>query len=74
MTIIVNIESYYSHGVTNIGGEFMTIFLILSLVITLLLIDTKHWNILSTDTMYICLNPLLLTFVTIIISKMMITI
>lgn len=53
----------------DIGGEFMTVFLIVSLVLALLLIDTKYWNKLSSTTLGMCSDSLLLTFIAIVIFK-----
>lgn len=74
MSIIANTGSYYSVEVITIGGEFTTIFLIIYLVIALLFIDTKYWNKLVANTIDTCSGPLLLVLISIVISKIMMTI
>ena len=69
MSIISN--SVYSPEIINVGGEFMVIFLIITLIISLLLVDTKYWNRCIFD---LSSNPLLLTFIAIVIFKIMIII
>ena len=72
MSIISN--SAYSPEIINVGGEFMTVFVIVILVMSLLLTDTEHWNKYISNMFDIGSNPLLLTFVAIIIFKIMLII
>jgi len=71
MSVIVYLNSHNhdSIDIINIGGGFMTTFLIISLSIALLLVGTKYWNKITSDTFDICSHPLLLVFVMIIIFK-----
>ena len=71
MSIIAYLNSHNHNGVDviNIGGGFMTIFLIISLSIALLLVGTKYWDKITSDTFDVCSHPLLLVFVMIIIFR-----
>lgn len=71
MSVVAYLNNYDSVNIINIGGGLMTFFLIISLSIALLLIDTKYWNKFSSDTLDICSHPLLLVFIMIIIFKIM---
>lgn len=64
----------YPIEIINIGGELMTIFLIISIVISLLLIDTKYWNKYISGMLDTCSNPLLLIFAIIVIFRIMLVI
>ena len=72
MSIISN--SIFPPGIINIGGEYMTVFMIVVLIMSLLLVGTKYWNKYISNIFDISSNPLLLTFVAIVIFKIMITI
>ena len=72
MSIISN--SVYSPEIINIGGEFMTVFMIVILVMSLLLTDTEYWNKYISDMFDIGSNSLLLTFVAIVTFKIMLII
>jgi hypothetical protein len=63
-----------SSEVTYVIGEFVTIFLIIILSISLLVSDTKYWSEYISRSINIYSSPLLLTFVTIVIHKIMIVI
>lgn len=52
-------------------GEFVSIFLIIILSISLLVSDTKYWNEYISRGISIYSSPLLLIFVTIVINKIM---
>ncbi len=67
MTIITN---YYSPETIYTAGEIVSIFLIVILIITLLISDTKYWNKQIADTFDVFSTPLLLVFIAIIIFKM----
>ena len=64
----------YPLDIVNIGGELMTIFLIISLIISLLLTNTKYWNRHVSDIFDMCSNPLLLTFMLIVIFRIILII
>lgn len=58
----------------NIAGEFVTIFLIISLIAALLLSNSKYWNRLTSESFDICRYSLFLTFMTIVIFKIIMVI
>lgn len=66
-----NIMTTYPTETLFIGGEFTTIFLIISLMISFLLIDTKYWNKYISNNLDVCSQPLLLIFIMIIIYRTM---
>lgn len=70
MGIIPNIRTISP----DIIGEFVSIFLIVILSISFLVSDTKYWNEYISSSINIYSSPLLLTFVTIVIHKIMIII
>lgn len=72
MSIISN--SVYSPEIINVGGEFMTVFMIVVLIVSLLLTNTEYWNKYVSNVFDISSNPLLLTFVVIVIFKIMLII
>lgn len=80
MTIITNIgnnyysNNYYSPETIYTGGELVSIFLIISLIIAFLVADTKYWNRQIADTLGAYSNPLLLVFIAIVIFKIVIII
>lgn len=55
--------------IINIGGEFITIFLIVSIITVLLLMNTRYWDKIVLDTVDICHSSLLLTFMAIVIFE-----
>lgn len=67
MSIISN--SIYVSEITNIGGEYMTLFVFAILIMSLLLINTKYDNRYVSNLFDTIVSPLLLTFLVIIISK-----
>lgn len=67
MSIISN--SVYSPEIINVGGEFMTILLVIIFIISILLTDTKYWNRCISNTFDIFSNSLLLIFVIIVVYK-----
>ena len=69
MSIIANIGSYYSSDIIYIGGMLMTIFLIISIITVLLLVDTKFWNTLVENTISAVSICMLLVFILILSSK-----
>lgn len=74
MIVIINlISGVYktSIEILAIGGEFATIFLIISLSISVFVSDTKYWNRCNSYTLDMCTDPMLVVFVTIAISKVM---
>jgi hypothetical protein len=70
MSIISN--SLYSPEILNVGGEFMTAFLIIVLIMSLFLTDTKYWGEFTSSTFNVSFNPLLLVFLAIVIFEIMI--
>lgn len=69
MSIISN--SVYPPEIIYIGGGLMTVFLIIALIMSLFLVDTKYWNICVSNIFDISFNTLLLVFATIVIFKTM---
>ena len=55
--------------VIDIGGKFTTVSLIVSMVITLLLSETKYWNKYISDTLDMNSHTLLSVFIIMVISK-----
>lgn len=74
MVIMTMIGQYISNirAFSVIGGEFASIFLIILLSISFFLSDTKYWNRYTSNTLNICTNPLLLTFMSIVIFNIMV--
>jgi hypothetical protein len=71
IVIIPNMQTISSE-VTYLIGEFMYMFLIVILLISLLVSDTKYWNEYTSKSINVYSSSLLLTFVTIVIHKIMI--
>jgi hypothetical protein len=68
----VNITSdVYSTSVEiiSVGEKFATIFLAISLLISVFLSDTKYWNKYTSDTLDICSDSMLIVFVMTVINK-----
>lgn len=59
----------YSIDMNTVGGEIITILLVILLLISLLLFDSKYMKEFSADTLDICSKPLLLVFMVIITFK-----
>ena len=59
----------YPLDIINIGGEFITALLIISLIISLLLIHTKYWNRYNSNIIETCSYAMLVTFIEILIFK-----
>lgn len=57
-----------------IGGEFATVFLIISLSISLLISGTKYWNKYNSNVIGTCTNPILVVFAGIAISNIILII
>jgi len=79
--VIVGMIGQYIGVIPNIRiispdviGEFVSIFLIVILSISFLASDTKYWSEYISSNMNICSGPLLLTFITIVIHKIMLII
>lgn len=68
--IVPNIQTI-SSDITGAIGKLVSIFLIIILSISLLVSDTKYWNKYMSNTVNIYSIPLLLTFVTVVIHKIM---
>lgn len=71
---MIIINGTYPSSVANIEGEFVAVFLIVTIVVSLLLSYTKHWNDYNSDVIDTCLYPALVTFAGIVIFKVMLAI
>jgi len=71
VSIITNIGSL---DILNIGGEYVSVFLIIIFSISLLVSDTVYWNEHISNALKICSNPLLIIFITIVIFKIILVI
>lgn len=71
--VIPNVQTPSSE-VMYVIGEFVSIFLIIILSISFLMSDTKYWNEYISRNVNIYSSPLILTFITIVIHKIMIII
>lgn len=60
-----------SSNITNTSGQFTTICLIISIVITLLLSGTKYWNKYASDITDMSSSSLLSLFIIIVVYKIM---
>lgn len=63
-----------SKEILDIGGGFVTIFLIFSLLVSLLLANTKYWKRLVPETLNMCTKTLLSVFIIVMIFKIMLVI
>lgn len=59
----------YSPNVADVEGEFVAIFLMVAIVVSLLLSYTRHWNTYNSNVVDTCLYPTLVTFVGIVVFK-----
>lgn len=66
--IISNVN--YPINVIIIGGEFMTVLLIISLFISVLTSYTKYWDKYRSRILDACIYPLILILIEIVIFKM----
>ena len=73
MSIVANTQNISSDIIIT-GGEFISIFLIIVLSISLLVSDTKYWNDNISNMLKTYSNPLLVTFLAIVSYKIMIII
>jgi len=73
MNIISN-RIALSSEIIYVIGEFMSLFLVIILLISYLISDTKYWNEYVSNTINICSKPLLLAFAAIVIHRIMIVI
>lgn len=64
----------YSLDIINIGGEFTTVLLIISLIISVLLAYTKYWNRYNSNIIDMCSHPMLIIFIETVIFKIMLII
>lgn len=67
MSIISNTR--FSTETIAVGGEVTTVLLIIFIVTSLLLLDSKYWNRYISYTYSMCSDSLLLTFTAILIAK-----
>lgn len=65
---VSNIQTFSPEEIAA-GAGFVSIFLAISLSILLLTLDTKYWNKYVSNTFGMCVNSILLTFVVIVIYK-----
>lgn len=65
----LNMITTHSSDIIAIGGGFMTLLLIVILIISILMVNTKYWNKYISNTLDTCSNCLLLTFITIVIFR-----
>lgn len=72
MNIISNVQ--LSAEIPDIGGNIAMIFFIVSLILSLLLAGTKYWNRYVSDTFSMSFGPLLLTFMMVVIFKVILVI
>jgi len=72
MSIITN--AIFSPDIIEIGGRYMTVFLIIVLIASLLTTDTKYWNRYVSNIFDTSSNPLLLIFGAIVIFKIILII
>lgn len=73
-TIVIpqyNVFGSLSPDVIYISGEFITVCLIIFMIVTLLLSETKYWNMYISDTLDMNSNTLLSIFIVMAISKIM---
>lgn len=66
--IISNVN--YPINVIAIGGEFMTVLLVISLFISVLAPYTKYWDKYRSGILDACIYPLILILTEIVIFKM----
>ncbi len=69
---ISNIQAQFPPDVIAEGGTITTLSLVISLSIALLISDSKYWNKWASSTFDICVSSLFLTFIAIIILKIII--
>ena len=73
MSIVASTQNF-SANIISMSGEFISIFLIIILSVSLLISDTKYWNGYISNILKTWSNPLLVTFVAIVIYKIMLVI
>ncbi len=72
MTIISN--GQFPLEIITTGGDYTIIFLIILLIISLLVADTKYWNGYISHMLGTFSKPLLLVFIAIVIFKIILVI
>lgn len=70
MSIVSN--AVFSPEIINVSGMLMTVFLIIALIASLFLTDTKYWNKFVSDIFDMGTNLLLVVFAMIVIFKIMV--
>lgn len=70
--IISNVN--YPLETVNTAGVFVTIFLITSIIISLLLTYTRYWNKYNSNIIDTCSYPMLVIFIEIVIFKIILII
>lgn len=68
---ISNTQTIFPEEIISQGGALATISLIISLIITLLISDSKYWSRWASSSLDACYIPLLLTFAAIVVYKTM---
>ena len=68
MSIIADV-THFSPDASYVDGGLTTIFLIISLLVSLVLLDSKYWNKYVSDTFDMSQYSLLPVFATIVLSK-----
>ncbi len=74
MTIIAaisNTQTSFPFEIISQCGAFATVSLIVSLIIAVLISESKYFNAVASSTLDTCSNPLVVTFVAIIAFKIM---
>lgn len=71
IVVVLQYEMPMSSEMVYISGKVTTIFLIISITVTLLLSETKYWNKYASDTLDMSSNSLLPVFIVIVIYKIM---
>lgn len=69
MSLSVNIQTIYSTGIIDQSGNLMEIVLVMSIIISFMLIDTKYHNLYTYNLIEMFYKPLLLVFIAMLIFK-----
>lgn len=66
---IVRYAQMYSAEIITLGGELVTIFLVISISISLLVSGSKYWNKYNSNTMDMFIEPVAIIFMMIVASR-----
>lgn len=69
MSFSVNIQSIYSTGIIDQSGNLIGIVLVIFLIISFMLADTKYHNLFVYNLIETFCKPLLLIFIAVLILK-----